>query len=327
MAYIETLESALPRWPAEEGYPGWILPVHQQGVTRGLSCKDIMKLNIGTRAIACASDKAYTPKLTSAVYPSNVPVALMSVEGNTVAFMMGHHACPMQCDPDVILGPTYEVYRGINMLINPDGTVTVIDMTNGSEPSKTFASREELEMSDYFQNTLASLDPRNIDSDMKQELETLGSVRKDFSDLGAKDRSGAFNELWKVAPAVPIEDKVAPFVADAFERDCSSESIWAMNQILPGTDRKSIEFAVTSECRPESPEDVPPFGISDPSSVDFRRPDPVLLSPTPASTDLDGAIDFRRPDPVLLSPIPASTDLDGAIEFQIAPKVKLRLPQ
>ena len=300
MAYIERLESVLPRWPPGEGYPGWILPVQQQGVTRGLRCKDLMKLDAGTRNVACASDKAYTPNLTNAVYPSNVPVALMSVNGKTVAFMMGHHACPMQCDQDVILGPTYEVYRGVNMLIKPDGTVTVIDMTNGERTS--FDSREELEKSDYFQNTLAAIDPRNVDSDMKQEIDTLGSVRKDFSDLSAKERSIAFNKLWNAAPAVPVEGEVAPFVSDAFEKDCSDESIWAINQALPGTDRNPIAFAVTTECKPD------PFGQSDPSSI-------------------DGPIDFQSQPHVVLSPDPSSIDIDGTIEFQTAPKVRLHLPQ
>ena len=320
MAYIERLESALPRWPPGEGYPGWILPIQQKGVTRGLSCKDLMKLDSGTRTIACASDKAYTPNLTNAVYPSNTPVALMSVKGETVAFMMGHHACPMQCDPDVMLGPTYEVYRGVNMLINSNGTVTVIDMTNGSEPSKTFASREELERSDYFQNTLATLDPRNVDSDMKQELENLGSVRKDFSGLGAKERSVAFNELWKAAPAVPIEGEVAPFVADAFEKDCSTESIWAMDQSLPGTDRKPIAFAVTTECRPDSPEGAGPFGQSDSSStdpdgpIDFQNKQRIVLT-----TDPDGPIDFQNDPRIVLT-----TDPDGPIDFQTVEKMNLQ---
>lgn len=248
MNSVKQINRIEPRWPPVEGYPGWILPVqNENGITRGLSCEDLGKLDAYEREIACASDKAYTPGITSHVQPSNVPIARMSIEGKTVAFMMGHHACPRQCDQNFIVEPTYEVYRGVTMIIYPNNTVSVIDIKNGGLQS--FESREALEESDYFLNTVASLDPRNVDSNMDKELESMRDVRKTFSDLNTKERSSVFDKMWENGS--PIEGDiatVATVVSDAFKNDCSAESTWAMNQTLPGLEKQPTELTIATDC-------------------------------------------------------------------------------
>ena len=306
MTAVERLESALSRWPPTDGYPGWILPIQQDGVTRGLSCKDLAKLEDADRVVACASDKGYAPNLDSLVYPSNTPVALMSVGGKTIAFMMGHHACPMQCDNDVILTPTYEVYRGINMMVQPDGSVSTIDMRNGKQ--QNFESREALEKSDYFQNTVASLDPNNLDTDMGSELENLGEVRKRFAKLGSKGRSSTFTNLWEAGSPIPSEDETAPIVAKAFGQDCSTVSTWAMDQTLPGREKEPVELVVTTECRPDSP-----------AVVDSSQPSvpvPGSMAAGFIKTQPSPLIDLGLSDPI-------ASPIQGLIKVQDPPQIDL----
>ena len=312
MASVERLESALPRWPAVDGYPGWILPIQQDGATRGLGCKDLAKLEDSDRAIACAADKAYAPNLDSLVYPSNTPVALMSVGGKTVAFIMGHHACPMQCNPEVILSPTYEVYRGVNMMVQPDGSVMVIDMTNGEK--RSFESKQALEQSDYFKNTVASLDPGNIDTNMGQELENLGEIRKRFAELGSKGRSSTLSNLWEAGSPLSPEDETAPIVAKAFGEDCSTQSNWAMDQTLPGLEKDPVELIVTTECLSDSP-----------TGGDL----PQSLTASPVAT-IAGRIRARKPPPIILddsSPLsdPEGTSERGTITARTPPSIDLSL--
>ena len=305
MASVERLESALPRWPPSDGYPGWILPIQQDGVTRGLGCKDLTKLEDADRAVACAADKAYAPNLDTLVYPSNTPVALMSVGGKTVAFMMGHHACPMQCDDDVLLSPTYEVYRGVNMMVQPDGSVTVIDMTNGKK--RSFESRAALEESNYFRNTVASRNIGNIDENMGKELENLEEVRKSFAELGSKGRSSTLTNLWEAGTGIPPGDETAPIVAKAFENDCSTESTWATDQTLPGDTQAPVELTVVTECGSDLPKSARQQGPSD-------------LGTTTSETE--GPVDFQNAPRVVLSPEPGEISYD--IDFQTPPRVQLR---
>ena len=270
MRSVERLESALSRWPPVEGYPGWILPIQHNGTTRGLGCKALANLEDADRAVACASDKAYVPNLDSFVYPSNTPVALMSVGGKAVAFMMGHHACPMQCDSNVILSPTYEVYRGVNMMVNDDGSVLVIDNAGGK---RNFDSREALKKSNYFENIAPSLNPNNLDTNMGRELENLGEVRKSFAKLGTKGRASTFANLWKLGSDIPPEDVVGPSVAQEFETDCSTKSTWAMDQTLPGNTKELNELTIVTKCGTDLPESTNVL-----SSIEFQKPPMVDLN-------------------------------------------------
>ena len=179
-------------------------------------------------------------------------------------------------------------------------------MRNGQQ--QNFESREALEKSDYFRNTVASLDPSNLDTDMGKELENLGEVRKRFAELGSKGRSSTFTNLWEAGSLVPSEDDIAPIVAEAFEKDCSTESTWAMDQTLPGNMKKPVELVVTTECRPDSPEGVDSFQPSVPV------PGPIAAGSI--KTQPSPLIDLGLSDPI-------TSPIQGLIKVQDPPQIDL----